>query len=242
MSAIAPIPADDQKTVIQNAVWIHALPFIAWVVLMSLLAPASGVHYAVRTAVGLALLLYMAPWRWYPALRIRNLPGAMGVGALVFGLWVFPETAFVQQHFPGLYRGYLLLGVVPPWSVAEWPAETPYAPEICGWPLTAMRLFGSAVVIAIIEEFFWRGFLYRWLVASNFLKIDLGFFRWSPYLITALMFSLVHDRVVVGFLTGLIYGAYVIRTRDVWAACVAHGVTNFLLGLYVLVCGRYEFW
>ena len=29
-------------------------------------------------------------------------------------------------------------------------------------------------VIAVIEEFFWRGFLYRWLVGKEFSSVDLG--------------------------------------------------------------------
>ncbi len=31
-------------------------------------------------------------------------------------------------------------------------------------------------------------------------------------------------------------------TRDIWAAILAHCVTNFLLGLYVLLTSSYQFW
>ena len=56
------------------------------------------------------------------------------------------------------------------------------------------------------------------------------------------MFGLEHDRWLVGFVAGLIYGAFYVRTRDIWAVAFAHVVTNLLLGLYVLAWGEYTFW
>ena len=41
---------------------------------------------------------------------------------------------------------------------------------------------------------------------------------------------------------GLAYGLLFIRTRDVWAACLAHATTNLALGAYVLSTGHWEFW
>ena len=105
-----------------------------------------------------------------------------------------------------------------------------------------IRLLGSAVVIAPIEEFFWRGFLYRWLLAKDFLVVSLSTFRPGLFLLVALAFGFEHDRWLAGLVAGLIYGALILRTRDIWAACVAHAITNFLLGLYVLATGAYGFW
>jgi CAAX prenyl protease-like protein len=62
------------------------------------------------------------------------------------------------------------------------------------------------------------------------------------FLAVALAFGFEHDRWLAGFLAGVIYGLVVIRTRDIWAACAAHVVTNFLLGVYVLARGAYGFW
>ena len=33
-----------------------------------------------------------------------------------------------------------------------------------------------------------------------------------------------------------------IKTKDIWAAIIAHGVTNFLLGWYVIVFDAYQYW
>ena len=45
-----------------------------------------------------------------------------------------------------------------------------------------------------------------------------------------------------GFLAGLAYGLLFLRTRDIWAACIAHASTNLALGFYVLATGHWEFW
>ena len=55
-------------------------------------------------------------------------------------------------------------------------------------------------------------------------------------------FGLEHDRWLAGIFAGLAYGLVAIRTRDIWAAVMAHVVTNLLLGLYVLAVGAYSFW
>lgn len=238
----APIPEDDNIAAVQNAGWTHALPFIAWLVLMMGFGHDPTTGYLLRTVLGLGLLFYLAPWRWYTPLNPKNLPAALGVGVAVFFIWIGMESFWVESTLPGLNLLYERIAILPPWSLPEPLEETPYAPEVCGWWMTGIRLFGSAVVIAIIEEFFWRGFVYRWMMGGNFLRIPLEKLHWPTLLIVSVVFASAHNRWLVAIITGVLYGLLVIRTRDIWAACVAHGVTNFLLGLYVLAYGRYEFW
>ncbi|MCF7837745.1 MAG: CAAX prenyl protease-related protein [Candidatus Marinimicrobia bacterium] len=240
-SARAPVPADGDRAAVTNSMWTHVLPFGAWLLMLALTSVPSAPAYAARTVVGLALFLWCAPWRWYPRPRWRNLPLALLVGALVFVIWVGPEAAWTQR-FPGFQRAYNLLGILPPWKVAEPLTASPYTPDVCGWWLTATRMFGATVVVALIEEFFWRGFLPRWLRGDNFLRFDLGVYRAGPFFITAVFFGLEHDRWFVGILAGLLYGWLVVRTRDIWAAVIAHGLTNYLLGWYVLASGAYGLW
>ena len=59
----------------------------------------------------------------------------------------------------------------------------------------------------------------------------------------AAVFAAEHGSLAVpGLLAGLAYGLLFIRTRDVWAACLAHATTNLALGAYVLSTGHWEFW
>ena len=235
-----PPPDDDEKVVIQNIMWTHVVPFAAWLALMTLLPPA-GWSYAVRSVVCLGLFFWFAPWRWYEKLNAHHIPLALTVGAAVCIIWIFPELSLMKR-IPGFESLYALLGIMPIWSRPEALTEFPYAPETCGWPLVIIRLLGSSIVVALLEEFFWRGWMYRWLIKSNFLSVNPGTWNRFAFFSVAVLFGLEHDRWLVGILAGLIYGWLYIRTRDIWAACIAHGITNFLLGLYVLQTGAYAFW
>ena len=61
-------------------------------------------------------------------------------------------------------------------------------------------------------------------------------------LVVALLFGLIHHRWLAGFCCGLVYGALLLRNRDIWAAGIAHATTNLLLGIYVVWAEKYEFW
>jgi CAAX prenyl protease-like protein len=219
----------------------HALPFIGWVGVMSLPFPPPAWRYALQAVVCVALLCALRPWRYYPAPVIRHLPLALLVGIGVCVVWVLPESPWMFR-FPYAHDLYLKYGVRPLGVITGMEAVSPYAPEQCGWILSLVRLAASAVVIATAEEFFWRGFIYRWLVSTEFIRVEAGHLKGGMFVLTAFLFGLEHNRWLVGLMAGLAYGALYLRTRDIWAAVAAHMVTNFLLGLYVLAAGAYCFW
>ena len=227
---------------IDRAVWAHALPFVAWIGLMKLPGLQPAIRYAVQTAAVFGLLAWLRPWRYYEgSFRIRNLPLSAVVGLAVYALWVLPEMSGFAP-FPALRDFYLRYGVRP-WGVLPAPlTESPFAPERCGWLLACARLAGSAFVIAVAEEFFWRGFLCRWLQSKAFLAVNPAAIRWPILLAVAAAFGLEHDRWFAGMAAGLAYGWLYWRTRDIGAAVAAHVVTNFTLGCYVLASGAYRFW
>ena len=235
---------------VRLATWGHVAPFVFWIVCIFLVgqfaidedAILRAWVYAAQTVVGLGLFLYFRPWRWYRPLQARNIPLAVLIGVAVFVVWVFPETEWIGERAPGFRNLYLRIFIFPPWSVSEPSGVSPYAPDVCGWTLTLFRLVGSAFVIAIIEEFFWRGWLYRWLLGRNFLKVDLGRWDTSMFLAVSAVFAVEHIQWAVGFIAGIAYLWLMIRTRDLWAAALAHVITNLLLGIYVLAYGKFEFW
>ncbi len=240
----------EERAEVSEATWSHVVPFafwLAWLLIWERVvtdesARANAWMYAIQTAVGLALFLYYQPWRWYGRMQWRHVPLAVFVGVGVFIVWVLPETAGVRDRWPGFYAAYMQYGTILPWEVHEPTDPSPYAPEISGWALSLVRLMGSAFVIALIEEFFWRGFLYRWMLGKNFLKVDLGRWDGQMFILVCLVFASVHIQWVVAIWAGAAYLWLMIRTRDIWAACIAHVVTNFVLGIYVLATGAYGFW
>jgi len=215
--------------------WIpHVLPFVGWIFVMQMLGDPEGWKYGARILVGGGLLLALRPWRYYKKPKWRNIPWGVAVGVAVFVMWVVPEWAGFGGDWARHYRTF---GMQMPWkeTVIE------HVPIYVGlWAL--VRIAGSAVVIPVIEEFFWRGFFYRWVARPEFMKVDHGKLVWWALLVSALFFASVHTRWLVAVPCGIAYGLLYINTRDIWAAVWAHAVTNLLLGLYVLKTGQHGFW
>lgn len=233
------MPKFDPEADNNKAVVAHVVPFVAWIFLMKMLGDPSGWTYAIRTVICLGLMLGLRPWRWYPALQWKNMGIAVVVGIAVFVVWVFPESPWMPEPLRNFYMTHLML---PFMKLPEPLTEFVYAPEVCGWPLTLTRLAGSAFVIAIIEEFFWRGFLYRWMLGRNFLSVDPGKLSIGVLLAVSLIFGVEHRRWFVGIIAGLAYGLLYIKTRDIWATSISHVITNMLLGQYVIITESYMFW
>lgn len=225
----------------RKAMMAHVLPFVAWIGIMMIPLHSLPWRYALQTAVTASLLLWMRPWRFYTAPVIRHLPLATVAGAAVFLVWVGPELSWMLR-FPYLHDLYLRYAVRPLGIISGTEAIHPCSPESCGWALALVRLAGSALVIAPAEEFFWRGFLYRWMVDRDFLSVPERPVHVWIFLATAVLFGWEHDRWLVGIVAGLAYGGLYARTRCLGAAVMAHVVTNLLLGLHVLATGSYHFW
>ena len=193
-----------------GAFWLVA-PYVAWMVLMAVL-PQTASFYAVRGAAT-ALLLAVGAIRgaYGPLVRTFWSPAAFVAGAVagvaVFLVWIAPEV---------------LLGVGRETAAAD----SPYAPEVCGWGMTAAKLAASAFVIPVAEELFFR----RWLV-------DFAGFWWM-----VVLFAVEHgERWHVGAVAGIVYGLLA-RRCGLRSAIIAHVVTNLILGAFVIASGRWQFW
>ena len=204
-------------------------PFATWMVLMVAL-PATATAYAVRTAV-VAAMLAMGWWQGRETLDDRHepcfssnvlsplkssvsrlksslLPGLL-VGLAVFAIWILPE----QFDIP-FYRRFCIIGEGGTQAVAEASAV-----------MIAIRLIGSAFVISVAEELFFR----KWLISFA------GFWPMVA------LFAVEHDRWLVAAICGIAYGWLYLR-RGLGAAIVAHATTNLVLGLWVLKTGQWQFW
>lgn len=183
-------------------------PFAVWMVMLAAL-PATAAMYALRTAVT-ALLLAWSLWCWrdaLPKVRPADFGWGLVVGVAVGVIWVAPESF-------EFYRRY---GIIGEGGTADIAMESAI--------IKGVRLVGSAFVIAVAEELFFRRWLQRWA--------GLGW--------TVVLFAVEHDRYLVGAVAALAYGILA-RRRGLFAAIVAHSVTNLALGLYVLKTGEWQFW
>jgi hypothetical protein len=77
---------------------------------------------------------------------------------------------------------------------------------------------------------------------SPFFEIDAGRLHWRLLAIISIFFAVSHIEWGAAFICGLVYGFLYIKTKDIWAAIIAHGTTNFLLGWYVIIFDAYQYW
>lgn len=130
------------------------------------------------------------------------------------------------------------------------PAEKSFNPEAfftepaAYWAFVGVRLLGTALVVPFMEELFWRDFCWRSVIDfDKFQQVGVGAWSWKAFVAVPLFFSLAHGN---WWLTSIVWafmiGGLLASTRSLGACIVAHAVTNFLLGLYVLQTKQWFFW
>ncbi len=213
---------------LQKPVFRYLAPFVVFMLLTELqrFADARSIFflYALKTFLTAALLF------WGFRGRPEEIPGswdfrAAALGILVLILWLIPALF---------------------WA----PAETPsFNPEVFATPAAKaaailIRIAGAVLVVPLMEELVWRSFLMRYLIQNDFLKIPLGTFKPFAFWMTVGAFTLVHRswEWPAAVLTGVLYGGYLVKTRNLKGCVLAHAVTNLGLGLYTVVTRQWFFW
>ena len=185
--------------------------------------------YPLKTAAVLGLLIYFLPQYRELKDNIINGPSeailTIAVGLLVYAAWVRMDWSWAIQG-DGTEEGY-----------------DPFrAGTGTGIVLAGIRLFGASLVVPIMEELFWRSFLIRYLISSKFESVALGTFTVFSCAITVMLFGFEHDLWLAGMMAGVAYTAILYYTKRLWPCILAHAVTNFALGIHVLVTGEWYWW
>ena len=107
-----------------------------------------------------------------------------------------------------------------------------------------VRLAGAVLIVPIMEELFWRDFLWRQILAPNDFKLAaVGEYSLSALLIVSGAFATVHGNWwLTAIVWALMVGGLLIYTKSLGACIVAHATTNLMLGIYVLVYHDWAFW
>jgi CAAX prenyl protease-like protein len=216
-----------------NATLAYIAPFLAFVGIMALeraVALPPQWFYAVRFFVVLSII----GWVSWPFVSFRaTCPlASIGIGMAVFAVWIGPDVLFGYRHhwlFDNSITGSAVSSLSPALKRSL--------------PFVGMRAFSSTVLVPVLEELFWRGWLMRWLVDKDFLKVPFGKYVPSAFWIVAVLFASEHGPYwEVGLAAGIIYNWWIIRTRNLADCIVAHAVTNGLLSVYVLATDQWQYW
>ncbi|MCX6594313.1 MAG: CAAX prenyl protease-related protein [Acidobacteria bacterium] len=210
-------------------------PYVAPMVLLLAFLPLRGqigpLEYPLQVLVLSAFLWWAS--RDVISFKTTHLWASIAIGAATFFLWIAPDL------------------LVPGWR-AHWLFSNAYvgqpgstvAPEWRGDYLVLIsRTLKATVLVAIIEELFWRNWMMRWLIKPDFLSVPLGTYGAQAFWIVAAMFAIEHGSYwEVGLATGIIWNAWMNKTKSMGDLIVVHGVTNFMLSLYTIFWGQWQYW
>jgi uncharacterized protein len=215
--------------------WVpYAAPFLTLVTLLALagqLGLPTRWSYPVRTlAVAAALLVFS---RRAIELRPRRWLASTGLGIAVCAVWIGPDLIWPGYRTHWLFQSAL---------TGSGSLGAPAVPNLD--PLFLFfRIGGSALVVPIAEELFWRAWLMRSLIAPDFARVPLGTYSAQAFWITAVLFASEHGSYWdVGLAAGVAYNWWMLRTRSLADCILAHAVTNACLAAYVLLANRWEYW
>jgi len=166
-------------------------------------------------------------WRQYDFGPLRPWVWGVGAGLVALFLWVSPQVVF---HLPDRREGFN----------PEMFAGSP----LLYWLTVVGRFLRLMIVVPLLEEIFWRGFLMRYLIKEDFETVRFGTYAPLPFFGVAALFMLEHQTAdyIPALLVGLLWNGLAVRTKSLFACVVAHMVTNFGLGLYIMATRQWGFW
>jgi len=195
--------------------------------------PVAFYPYLYTLKILISVMLVFWAWPAYPAWRrISPLAIVCGAGGVVIwialcklqhGSWLNTQLGFPER--PGFN----------PWN-SDFSNNAALL-----WGYLAIRFTGLALLVPIIEEMFLRGFVMRYPIREDWWNVPFGTFDKTALIAGTAIPVLMHPSEALATVAwfGLIHWLY-FRTKNIWDCVFAHGITNFLLGVYVIV--REEWW
>jgi CAAX prenyl protease-like protein len=178
-----------------------------------------------KTFVGVWLIYEM--WPYVREMRYAFSWDAVWVGVLVCVVWV------------GIDAWYPKLGKAgTPWNPHQQFGEG----SALAWFYIIGRTLGSTLVVPCLEEVFYRSFLYRYMVKVNFLEMPFKRMHGLSFVVTSVIFGLVHYQWLAGIFCGMAYQWLAWKKDRLGDAMTAHAITNFLLAIWIVWKSDYQFW
>lgn len=250
----------DAPDAISNKTRAHVGPFVIFLVLLAIpdLLQTAGMTfdnfpetrwwtspqvwlYSLQTvACGIALRYWWKYYEWRPT---SGLMLAVMLGMVGIAIWILPGLLFERLQLSEGWWKYLGLT-----SRCEGydPNQLRQHSTAIYFAFLALRFCRLAVIVPLVEEIFWRGFLMRFLVDpdGDFWRVPFGTFQRRSLIVVTAFFVLAHAPAdyVAATVYGLLTYWLAVRTKSLAACVVMHATANLLLGIYVLQSGQWGYW
>jgi exosortase E/protease (VPEID-CTERM system) len=187
----------------------------------SALAGAIDWLYPLRALAGIAALVYC--WRALQLGRPATDVTAVVMGVAVALLWILLATPDPAQDRA---------------IAAAWQQQDPFI----AWAWLLIRLAAAIVLIPIVEELVFRGYLLARLSGTSIRLHGEASARWIAVLASSGLFAVLHDTWMAGFIAGLAYALLRRHSASIWSPIVSHATTNAVLAVYVLGSQTWSLW
>lgn len=215
--------------------------------------------------LGFSLLLFVADssWAWdHPSAPWYQQAPEMLIyplQVLVCGayLWYVRRgidwRAGVGQCLWGGLAGVVGIAVwLVPYVTGWIPAGEGFEPErifgegsLAVWVEYVFRFLRAVVIVAMVEEFFWRGYLMRWCIDRDFPhQVPIGKGSWLSYVVVTVAFMIAHNPVdyAGAFVYGTIAYGLVMYTRNLLPVVIMHAVANLIMGICAVTLDLPHLW
>ncbi len=169
---------------------------------------------------------------------------AVVFGVVGIGFWLLPTTLYDAWKLTGETEGWMKwLGIAK--------RDEGFDPGIfenpaAYWATLTMRFIRAVVVVALVEEIFWRGFVMRFCMdrEGDYWKQPFGRAHWKSFLIVTGLFISAHAPIdwAGAFVYGSLTYILCVWSKNLGACVVMHAVANLLMGIYAMAYGKYGLW
>lgn len=251
-------PGGRRMWLMRNEQWlIYCLPFIVFMAVGAFepAGPTKGIFgphegfikynlypyiYTLKIALTCLAVLWVWPGYWQFPWKVSGLSFAVGgIGGV---LWIAINKA--QQLIDANFLTNLGLG-----SLTKLGARSGFNPldqlsddPAWAWSFLAIRFFGLVLLVPLIEEFFLRGFLMRYFIHIDWWTVPFATVTPIALAVGTGVPMLMHPQeMIAAFVWFSLVTWLMVRTRNIWDCVIAHGVTNLMMGLWVLYSGDWWF-
>ncbi len=209
--------------------------------------------YPIQAVIGLAVIgCFWSAYEFGP-MRVSSLCWAFLAAPLALLLWIAPSWLYVRFGAPGWMESQVpglgapvrtLLGLAERTDGFNPAAyEGTFVPPPAGLALRFLRL---VIVVPLIEEICWRGYVMRLVDDPDrpFFQNPFGRHRWKTYGIVTALVVLIHQPIdwLGAFCFGSMVYGLAVKTKSLGVCVLFHALVNLMLGVYVLVTRQWGYW
>lgn len=180
-------------------------------------------NWAYPIPIGIAVAVIWKIRKNLPSINVDSLGFPLLAGIAVFAFWIFAIP--VDHTASNIFDNQLFslpVGLMVLWLI--------------------IRVAGSSVVVPIVEELAFRGFLWKYLETNMRDKLNPSLIPYFALLASSITFGVFHSNWFAAFCAGLVYGLLYLYSRKLINTILAHAVTNFLISIYVLSTNHWSYW